>query len=287
MLRSKLVQSLSKEYDISSVDIFNSAQDAIDNILAYILGKKVLDIKLTRDIELSKKEIKKLKCILDKLCNKHIPYQYITETVYIYGMHFFVNKHVLIPRQDTECLIHEAISYINANKYETMLDMCTGSGVVGISVAKCSNIKHVDMTDISKGALKVARKNIKELNTKDKCHTFISDVFKNVDLNKKYDIITANPPYVTKSEYEDLSLYVKEEPYIALVSPDDGLYFYKKIANGAKPHLNNNGMLVFEIGFSQADKVTEILRLEGYSDIVVKKDLNSNDRVVSCRFQKK
>ncbi len=287
MLRKELIDTLSKKYDISSVDIFNSEQDTVDNILAYILGKKVLDIKLTRNIELSKKETKKLENMLDKLCNKHIPYQYITEDVYIYGLHFFVNKHVLIPRQDTECLIHEAISYVNINQYKTMLDMCTGSGIVGICVAKLSNVQNVDMTDISRSALKVAKKNIDGLNVSGKCHAYISDVFKNVDLTKKYDIITANPPYVTKDEYEGLSLYVKEEPYIALVASDDGMYFYKKIAKEAKNYLNNDGMLVFEIGFSQADKVVEILKSEEYSDIVVKKDLNSNDRVVSCRFQKK
>lgn len=287
MLKSEFYTSLKGKYNLSKVDIFNSENDALDRVLAYVLNKKVLDIKLTRELSLTYTEEMKVKNILNKLCSKHIPFQYITGDVYVYGMHLFVNKDVLIPRQDTECVIHEAISKINTNDFSSMLDMCTGSGVIALAVALNSNIKSVDMADISKKAIKVANKNIKLVDTKNKCHAFVSDMFEKIYLNKKYDIIVSNPPYITEAEFDGLSIYVKEEPYVALVAEDNGLYYYKKIAKEAKEYLNDGGTLVFEIGCSQGKAVSDILKAEGYKDVTITKDLNSNDRVVSCHFQKK
>lgn len=287
MLKSEFYTELKAKYDLSKVDIFNSETDALDRVVAFVLNKKVLDIKLVRELDITFKDKMRIKSILHKLCNKHVPFQYITGEVYVYGIRLFVNENVLIPRQDTECVIHEAISKINSGSYTSMLDMCTGSGVIALAVANATSIQSVDMADISSKAIKVASKNIELLEKKDKCKAFVSDIFQKIDLNKKYDIIVSNPPYVTEEEYAHLSQYVKEEPYIALVAKDDGLYYYKKIAKEAKEHLRPGGALVFEIGSTQGVAVSDILKAEGYKDVTVKQDLNSNDRVVSCHFQKK
>lgn len=287
MLKSELYKELKAKYDLSKVDMFNSETDVLDRVVAFVLNKKVLDIKLTRELDVAFKDKLKIKSVLNKLCNKCVPFQYITGGVYVYGIRLFVNQDVLIPRQDTECVIHEAISKINKGGYTSMLDMCTGSGVIGLAVAQSSGIKTVDMADISKKAIKVATKNIELLDKENKCKAFVSDMFEKIDLNKKYDIIVSNPPYVTEEEYACLSQYVKEEPYIALVAKDNGLYYYKKIAKEAKAHLSPGGALVFEIGASQGEAVSKILVAEGYENVTVTKDLNSNDRVVSCHFQKK
>lgn len=287
MLKSELYKELKAKYDLSKVDMFNSETDALDRVVAFVLNKKVLDIKLVRELDITFKDKLRIKSILNKLCNKHVPFQYITGEVYVYGIRLFVNQDVLIPRQDTECVIHEAISKINMNGYTSALDMCTGSGVIALAVANATSIQSIDMTDISKKAIKVATKNIELLGKHDKCKAFVSDIFQKIDLNKKYDIIVSNPPYVTEEEYACLSQYVKEEPYIALVAKDNGLYYYKKIAKEAKKHLRPGGALVFEIGASQGTAVSDILISEGYEDVTVKQDLNSNDRVVSCHFQKK
>lgn len=287
MLKSEFYTELKAKYDLSKVDIFNSEIDALDRVVAFVLNKKVLDIKLVRELDITFKDKMRIKSILHKLCNKHVPFQYITGEVYVYGIRLFVNENVLIPRQDTECVIHEAISKINSGSYTSMLDMCTGSGVIALAVANATSIQSVDMADISSKAIKVASKNIELLGKKDKCKAFVSDIFQKIDINKKYDIIVSNPPYVTEEEYAHLSQYVKEEPYIALVAKDDGLYYYKKIAKEAKEHLKPGGALVFEIGSTQGTAVSDILKAEGYADIIVKQDLNSNDRVVVCHFQNK
>ncbi|MBR5227310.1 MAG: peptide chain release factor N(5)-glutamine methyltransferase [Clostridia bacterium] len=287
--KSKLFLELKNKFDIKSIDVFETPDAAIYNVLAFILNTNINRLKLLSNIEISQDDLNRINEILDKMVNLKIPFQYITGFVYLYNEKYNVNDKVLIPRSDTELLIENAINIINKNNYSKMLDLCTGSGCIGISVAKNSNIKEVHLIDISNEAIEVANSNIKLNNISTKCKSFVSDLFENlVDLNEKYDIITANPPYITKEEYEELSPFVKNEPYIALVAEDDGLDLYKKIAEQAQNYLNAGGTLMFEIGYKQGEAVRGILnQYDCFTNIKVYKDLNSKDRVISCRFQSK
>lgn len=281
-----MYSAIFSKYNLSNIDIFKDENDAMEHILAYILNKRLMDIKLMKDITLTVEEQNKLEQVLYKLCVQKIPFQYITGEVYLYNEKYYVTDAVLIPRQDTESIIEVAIEIIDRNNFKTMLDLCTGSGAIGISVAKNSNIDSVDMIDISYEALSIANKNIILNEASNKCHTIQSDIFsKIVDKGVKYDIIVSNPPYITKADYAKLSQYVKKEPKMALLAQDNGMYFYKKIANESKLYLNNGGILLFEIGFTQAKEVTDILKKEGFSNIDIYKDINSKDRVIKCRFQ--
>jgi len=285
---SKLNLPFDINYDLSKVDIFESEYECIINVLAYILGKKTNEVRLMRDVILTEEQKEKLDKVLDLLCNKSIPFQYITGRVNIYNEEYIITPDVLIPRQDTECIIENAIQRINTNNLKTMLDLCTGSGVIGISVAKNSCIEKVNLLDISSKAIDVVNKNVILNNVQAKCTTIVSDLFLGLVDNKyKYDIITANPPYISYEEYEGLSPYVKYEPENALVAQDNGLYFYKKIAEESKNFLNNNGFLLLEIGYNEGAQVESILKQQGYACIEIIKDLNLNDRVVICRFQNK
>lgn len=209
------------------------------------------------------------------------PLQYITKNQEFMGFDFFVNENVLIPRQDTELLVEKVVEYVRTSTGEIkVLDMCTGSGCIAISIDKmCDNAK-VFAVDLSNEALEVAKKN-NELNKADV--TFVhSDLFKKIQ--DKFDIIVSNPPYIKTEEIEDLMDEVKvHEPRMALDGDGDGLKFYKKIAIEGRQYLRKNGIIFFEIGYDQGESVPDILNINGYTDINVYKDLADNDRVVVAR----
>lgn len=208
----------------------------------------------------------------------HFPLQYIIGKWEFMGYEFFVNRNVLIPRQDTEILVEEVIKYADG---KSILDMCTGSGCIIISIAKLCNLTKSCGTDISLEALNIAKKNNSYNNTN---VDFIQgDLFENV--NENYDIIVSNPPYICSDIIEKLDDEVKMyEPRIALDGFEDGLYFYKKIIQNAKNYLNNNGMLFLEIGYDQAKSVVSLMRKEHYKDVKVIKDLAGLDRVIKGKL---
>ena len=208
------------------------------------------------------------------------PVQYITNSQQFYGLDFYVDENVLIPQPDTEVLVENVIEIANRNKdIKSILDICTGSGAIGISLAKFIKDVQVDLTDISTDALAIANKNAIANCVSRKCSFIKSDMFAN--LNKKYDIIVSNPPYIETDVIKQLSKEVQNEPLIALDGGKDGLYFYKKIANEAYKFLNLNGFLALEIGFNQKDAVIRILEQTGkYKDIYCLKDFGENDRVI-------
>lgn len=208
------------------------------------------------------------------------PLQYITGHQEFMGLDFKVNENVLIPRQDTELLVEIAVKYINElGRPLKVLDMCTGSGCIAISVDKMCQNAEVAAADISQKALKVAKVNnhINDCNVK-----FIqSDLFEKVE--GKFDVIISNPPYIETEVIEGLMSEVKEhEPYIALDGDKDGLKFYKKIAEVLDTYLCDDGKVFFEIGYNQGESVPELLNKAGYENVVVLKDLSGNDRVVSA-----
>ncbi len=212
----------------------------------------------------------------------HIPLQHIIGEQEFMGFKFKVNPDVLIPRQDTEVVVEEALKYAKGD----VLDLCTGSGAIAVSIAKLSKAK-VTATDVSKAALKVAEENAATNNVKIK---FIeSDMFKELKgkhSNKTYDLIVSNPPYISTLAIEILALEVKDhDPRMALDGGEDGLDFYRIIAKEAPEHLKKNGTLVLEIGDDQGRLVPALLEATGrFTDIQVLKDLANRDRIVVAKL---
>ncbi len=206
---------------------------------------------------------------------EHVPLQYITGEQDFMGLPFRVNPSVLIPRQDTETLVEEALKVIKPGM--KVLDMCTGSGCILISIMKNVTDVEGDGFDISKQALIVAKENAK-LNGVDASFER-SDLFEMV--TDTYDVIVSNPPYIPTDVINGLMPEVAQyEPYQALDGKEDGLHFYRKIVKECKQYLNDGGKILFEIGHDQGDAVSEMLTYAGFSDVRVVKDLAGNDRVV-------
>ena len=217
-----------------------------------------------------------------------IPLQHITGEQEFMGYPFCVNEHVLIPRQDTEILVEEAIQVMRPKM--KVLDMCTGSGCIVLSILKMCREKYY-MTelqgigaDVSEEALKVARENGRRLEVP---VTWIqSDLFAKIPEEEKYDVIVSNPPYIETAVIDTLQEEVRlHDPYIALDGKEDGLYFYRRIISEAGKYLKTQGKLMFEIGCDQAEAVEELMKNAGYEQITVKKDLAGLDRVVYGTLQ--
>lgn len=205
----------------------------------------------------------------------NIPLQHITKEQEFMGLTFSVNEHVLIPRQDTEILVEEVLKRVREDM--SILDMCTGSGCIIISLKHEKPTIQAFASDISQKALTVARQNAKNL---DVSVTFLkSDLFQ--EINDKFDIIVSNPPYIKTAVVDSLMVEVKEhEPLLALDGSSDGLFFYKEIISKARMHLKPEGFLCFEIGYDQGEDVSSFMKEAGFQDIIVIKDLAGLDRVV-------
>jgi len=210
----------------------------------------------------------------------HIPLQHIIGYTEFWKYKFFVNEYVLVPRQDTELLVEEALKKIDSNS--TVLDMCTGSGCILISLALETNFIKGIGTDISKEALVIAGKNRASLEAKN-VEFLESDLFKKLQgtFNHKFDVIVSNPPYIKTSVIEELDEEVRTyDPMIALDGHDDGLYFYEAITVQSVDFIKTGGWLMYEIGYDQAEPVKKIMRQCGFTNIEIVKDLSGLDRVV-------
>lgn len=219
------------------------------------------------------------KCV-KKRCAQ-IPLQHIIGKTNFMGIDFFVNENVLIPRFDTENLVEKVLKDCEG---KSVLDMCTGSGCIILTLAKLGKLKKAVGADISEKALEVANKNKEQLSLDDVL--FIkSDLFQAFNDDERFDIIVSNPPYIPTAEIEKLMIEVKNhDPYIALDGKEDGLYFYRRISSDAKKYLTEGGILALEIGYDQGESVPEILTKDGYKDVKVYKDLSGLDRVVIARI---
>lgn len=208
----------------------------------------------------------------------HIPLQHLTGVQEFMGLDFYVNEHVLIPRQDTECLVEEAmIEIMDGMK---VLDMCTGSGCILISLMKYKNELSGTAVDVSEDALLVARRNAAQHEV---LIEFVrSDLFAELPVPEtKFDAIVSNPPYIRSAVVDTLMEEVREhEPRLALDGRDDGLFFYRSIAAQAGAYLVYGGKLLFEIGFDQGEQVKNLLCENGFDNVRIVKDLSGNDRVV-------
>ncbi|MEG2310741.1 MAG: peptide chain release factor N(5)-glutamine methyltransferase [Clostridia bacterium] len=242
-------------------------------------------------ILLSYDEQIKIDRMLNKMYSENIPLQYILGKQPFYNEEYIVTSDVLIPRADSEILVDSAIKYINKYNLKLAIDMCTGSGCIGISIAKNSNISQMFLCDISTKALAITIKNMNlngvyGLNNEKKVFCIKSDMFE-IFLNKdtKYDIIVSNPPYIPTHTISTLSKQVQNQPFIALDGGINGIYYYDIIYKQAIQILKNDGYILVEIGFDELDKVKNIVsRYREYEIVECVKDLGGNDRVIICRF---
>lgn len=211
---------------------------------------------------------------------EHIPLQQLTGEQGFMGLIFAVNEHVLIPRQDTEILVEEVLKELHDGM--RILDMCTGSGCILLSLLHYSNDCEGLGVDLSADALEVAGRNVLKVLTPEKAehaHFLQSDLFEKVE--GKFEIIVSNPPYIASAEVEKLMPEVRDhEPRMALDGTEDGLHFYRRIIEEAGKHLVSSGMLFFEIGYDQGQAVSELMRTEGYCEVQVMQDYAGLDRVV-------
>jgi release factor glutamine methyltransferase len=267
---------LYKDKYLKNVDVNNND---ILRIIAFVL-KIDKDKLYVKDITITLFQ----KFIINKKLNdyyfKNIPLQYILGEQYFFKESYIVNKNVLIPRSDSEILVETAIKYINENNFNTLIDMCTGSGAIGISIANNCNIQTCVLVDISLDAIKLANKNIVKNNVTNKCLCVSSNLFNNI--KNKVDIIVSNPPYISKEELLTLDKYVLKEPKLALDGGEEGLDIYKRIIIDSVNYLNENGYLIFEIGYKQKEDLKNINKEFGnnFEYIECIKDLGNNDRVV-------
>lgn len=263
--------------ELVSVGIIDADYDAryllefvckTDRNTLYMYPDKVLSTQEEQDY---------LSCIMKRA--DRIPLQHITNEQEFMGLGFFVNEHVLIPRQDTETLVEEVLRYLHDGM--KILDMCTGSGCILLSLLKYSNACEGVGVDISADALEVAKENARRLLLAPQLIN--SNLFENVE--GTFDIIVSNPPYIKTDVIENLEPEVKDhEPLIALDGDTDGLKFYRIISKDAREHLLRGGMLFFEIGHDEKDEVVTIMEEEGYREVTALKDLAGNDRVVFGTF---
>jgi len=245
-------------------------------LLAHVFKIKRTDLLLHGDYNTSGEDGKLyLELITERA--KHIPLQHLTGTQEFMGLEYAVSEDVLIPRQDTETLVEEVLKVC---KGKSVLDLCTGSGCIIISLTKLGNPSKAVGVDISRKALEVAAENAHRLQTEvEFCYSDLFDQVKGT-----YDIIVSNPPYIPTGEIADLMPEVKNhEPITALDGSVDGLYFYRRIISQLNNYLNKDGLVFFEIGHNQGQDVNQLLQEEGFTSIVIRKDLSGLDRVVSAK----
>lgn len=281
MTIKEFIISETKRLKLNNID---DSTIIIKQILFYTLKKDQQYFIINGDKGLSEDEEERAKRAIDKIISG-IPIQYITNRQEFMTEEYYVDENVLIPQPDTEILVEEVLKLCaNNNCNAKILDLCTGSGAIAISLKKRITKSTMFASDVSIKALNVARKNANingvEIN-------FIeSDLFDKMQ-EKDFDIIVSNPPYIKKEVLKTLSKQVQNEPILALDGGESGLEFYEKIAKKAYIYIKNNGFLCLEIGYDQAKEVEEILiKNKYYKDIKVIKDLSNNDRCIISKIVK-
>lgn len=212
------------------------------------------------------------------------PLQYILNHQSFYGYDFYVDDRVLIPRFETEELVERVSKVVKANRYETILDLCSGSGCIGLTLLKECSETVCTFVDISNDALAVAMKNADLLEVSSRAQFLQSNLYESLEANL-YDVIVSNPPYIETEVIKTLEDEVKmKEPDLALDGGDDGLDFYRQIIIESRLRLVKGGFLFFEIGYNQMKAVTDLFEEAGYAQIEGYKDLSGHDRIVVGRY---
>ena len=252
-------------------------------LLEFVCGTDRNTLLVHPDREVSEEEIRQYKKLIGERA-KHIPLQHLTGVQEFMGLKFGVNEHVLIPRQDTEILVEEVMR--EPFDGEQILDLCTGSGCILLSLLHYSKGCHGVGVDISPEALQVAKGNAKRLGISDEQVEFQEgDLFAPLEKGRKFDLLVSNPPYIQSSVIPTLMPEVREhEPMLALDGMEDGLFFYRKITEQASQWLRTGARIYFEIGYDQAADVEQLLREAGFAEIRTVQDYAGLDRVVCARL---
>ncbi len=254
----------------------------VEIILCYLLDLDRLDLYLHGEELLRESHLEKFDEILQRRATRY-PLQYILEEAWFYGRKFFVSPAVMIPTPETEVLCETALGFIRKKEYNRprIADLGVGSGVISVTMAKELNDCEILALDISEEALNVARRNAADLGADYKITFLQSDYFADVTGQERFDLILANPPYISDDEYKDLPPEVLSDPQVALTSGSEGLNAVKIILNEAPEYLAEGGRIMFEIGYNQAERVAQLTEADNrYKSIVIIKDLNDIDRVV-------
>ncbi len=254
-------------------DIFEAKQ-----IIKYITGYSNEQILSNYTEKLSDFQMLNLNTVMKQRLSRY-PLQYILGHWDFYGREFKVGKGVLVPRQDTETVMDVCLDIIKENDKAQVLDLCAGTGCIGISIAAERKNAEVTLAEKYEDALKYLTENAQN-NAPQNTRVLSGDVFEGVGNDKKYDLIVSNPPYISADDMENLQPEVRFEPDTALYGGEDGLMFYRAIASNYRDALKKGGTLVFEIGYNQGESVSEILKAVGFKNVTVKKDYGENDRVV-------
>lgn len=277
-------------------DLTEDEKNDLRYILAHILGTEKAKLILLIDQKLTEEEIKAWEAGHHLLISERLPVHYIINTKNFMGLDFFVDERVLIPRFDTEVLVEEALKEISRRLQGQkntqplqILELCTGSGPIPISIIhhiKDASAIQITASDISQPALEVAQINKKKLLSplQQKSLQFLqSDLFEKIKLpssqEETYDLILANPPYVTHEEYIGLEEKVKKEPINALVADNQGLFFYDKILSQAKKYLSPKGTIIFEIGHLQGLFLQKLAQKHSFSTCTIIPDYAGNSRL--------
>ena len=248
-------------------------------LLMYMLDESPQLFSNSFSEQMSKENENKYFSLIEKHIKEDVPLSHLVGFEYFYDRKYKVTKDVLSPRMETEELIYRVVEYVKSTKKNNLkiLDLCTGSGIIAITLKKELSQFSIDVvaSDISEEAIKVAKENAQSHDTTIK---FIqSDIFDNIA--DKFDIIVSNPPYIDrKDEVTMQDNVLKYDPHLALFAEEEGMYFYRKIIEQANDYLNENGVIFFEIGYDQKDKIIKLADLNGYSAEVYK-DINGRDRM--------
>lgn len=275
-------QALEEAKSILKRNAFEDSTIIAKELLSYVLKKDKSYLTINMDLSLTDEEYTKFTQYINQIINGK-PLQYITQKQEFMKIDFFVNENVLIPQPDTEVLVETVLEI--CKKYDKqnlkILDLCTGSGAIAISLSKILDIK-IFASDISQKALEIAKKNNIENNTK--VEFIESDLFKQIN-EEKFDIIVSNPPYIKNEDIKTLSKQVQNEPYIALAGGEDGIDFYRKIIDDSYKYIKKNGFLCLEIGYDQKEDLIKLIKQnENYKYENCIKDLSNNDRCIVVRI---
>lgn len=275
-------QALEEAKNILKSNNFEDSNIIAKELLSYVLKKDKVYLTINLDNDLTDIEYDEFTKYIKEIIDGK-PLQYITQKQEFMGMEFFVNEDVLIPQPDTEILVETVLDICKrySNQSLRILDLCTGSGAIAISLSKILNTQ-VFASDVSTKALEVAEKN--NVLNNSKVEFIESNLFEQIN-GEKFDIIVSNPPYIKNEEIKSLSKQVQNEPYIALAGGEDGLDFYRKIIDEAYKHINKNGYLCLEIGYDQKEDLIKLIKQnENYEYENCIKDLSNNDRCIIAKI---